>query len=100
MNWGLHSPPDWRNDESRAESTIVLSDSQTNIPELLGITEDGAKARLAEMSPSPDVRYAYSETGRGRDPPRTTQEPWWKRIESPITGSAGEAEGQRWNHWN
>lgn len=56
--------PTGENDESRAESTIVLSDSQTNIPELLGITEDGAKARLAEMSLIPDVRYAYSETGR------------------------------------
>ena len=56
--------PTGGNDESRAESTIVLSDSQTNIPELLGITEDGAKARLAEMSLIPDVRYAYSETGR------------------------------------
>ncbi len=48
----------------RTESTIVLSDSQTNIPEMLGITEEGAKARLAEVSLVPDVSYAYSETGR------------------------------------
>ncbi len=56
--------PTGESGESRAESTIVLSDSQTNIPELLGITEEGAKARLAELSLVPDIHYAYSETGR------------------------------------
>lgn len=56
--------PTGESGESRTESTIVLSDSQTNIPELLGITEEGAKARLAELSLVPDIHYAYSETGR------------------------------------
>ena len=60
---GLALPTDGDN-VIRTESTIVLSDSQTNIPEMLGITEEGAKARLAEVSLVPDISYAYSETGR------------------------------------
>ena len=56
--------PTKEKESSRAESTIVLSESQTNIPELLGISEDGAKARLAEASLVPEISYEYSETGR------------------------------------
>lgn len=48
----------------RNGETLVLTENQVNIPELQGITEDAAKARLAELFLTAQVSYEYSETVR------------------------------------